>query len=102
MSPMASEITSLEIVYSTNPVNSPHKRPVTRKMFPFDDVIMTQQYTVEPQGSVQLGCVLQSCVHLDKVVSRVSRARWMLQAINSTDIDPELCCHMTSSLATMG
>ena len=23
------------------PVNSPHKRPVTRKMFPFDDVIMT-------------------------------------------------------------
>ena len=25
------------------PVNSPHKRPVTRKMFPFDDVIMTKQ-----------------------------------------------------------
>ena len=24
------------------PVNSPHKWPVTRKMFPFDDVIMTQ------------------------------------------------------------
>ena len=23
-----------------SPVNSPHKRPVTRKMFPFDDVIM--------------------------------------------------------------
>ena len=23
------------------PVNSPHKWPVTRKMFPFDDVIMT-------------------------------------------------------------
>ena len=22
------------------PVDSPHKRPVTRKMFPFDDVIM--------------------------------------------------------------
>ena len=27
-----------------SPVNSPHKGPVTRKMFPFDDVIM-------PQGS---------------------------------------------------
>ena len=64
MSPMASQITSLGIVYSTvysdadqrkhqssasltfvrrihrGPVNSPHKRPVTRKMFPFDDVIM--------------------------------------------------------------
>ena len=64
MSPMASQITSLAIVYSIvysaadqrkhqsfasmafvqriqrGPVNSPHKRPVTRKMFPFDDVIM--------------------------------------------------------------
>ena len=61
---MASQITSLTIVYSTvysgadqrkhqssaslafvrgihwRPVNSQHKRPVTRKMFPFDDVIM--------------------------------------------------------------
>ena len=26
---------------SPGPVNSPHKRPVTRKMFPFDDVIMS-------------------------------------------------------------
>ena len=67
MNAMASQITSLTIVYSTvysdadqskhqssaslafvwgihrGPVNSPHKWPVTRKMFPFDDVIM--QYT---------------------------------------------------------
>ena len=64
MSPMASQITSLTIVNSTVysgadqrkhqssaslafvrgihrwPVNSPHKWPVTRKMFPFDDVII--------------------------------------------------------------
>ena len=64
MTAMASEITSLTIVYSVaysdadqrkhqssaslafvrgihrGPVNSPHKWPVTRKMFPFDDVIM--------------------------------------------------------------
>ena len=64
MSSMASQITSVSIVYSTVysgadqrkhqsyatlafvrvihrwPVNSPHKGPVTRKMFPFDDVIM--------------------------------------------------------------
>ena len=64
MGAMASQITSLTIVYSTvysdadqrehqssaslafvwgihrGPVNSPHKWPVTRKMFPFDDVIM--------------------------------------------------------------
>ena len=72
---MVSQITSLMIVYSTvysgadqrkhqssaslafvrgihrRPVNSPHKEPVTRKMFPFDDVIM------------QLGALsLQICV----------------------------------------
>ena len=64
MGSMASQITSLTIVYSAvysgadqrkhqspaslafmrgihmSPVNSPHKWPVTRKMFPFDDVIM--------------------------------------------------------------
>ena len=64
MGKIASQITSLSIVYSTvysdadqrkhqssaslafvwgihrGPVNSPHKWPVTRKMFPFDDVIM--------------------------------------------------------------
>ena len=64
MSTMASQITSHTIVYSTVysgidqrkhqsstslafvrgihrwPVNSPHKGPVTRKMFPFDDVII--------------------------------------------------------------
>ena len=64
MGAMASQITSLTFVYQTVysgvdqrkhhssaslafvrgihrwPVNSPHKRPVTRKMFPFDDVIM--------------------------------------------------------------
>ena len=58
MGAIASQITSLTIVYSivysdagqrkqssaslafVSPVNSPHKWPVTRKMFPFDDVIM--------------------------------------------------------------
>ena len=64
MTTIASQITSLTIVYSTvysdadqrkhqspaslgfvwgihrGPVNSPHKGSVTRKMFPFDDVIM--------------------------------------------------------------
>ena len=64
MGTIASQITSLTIVYSTlysdadqrkhqssasltfvwgihrGPVNSPHKWPVTRKMFPFDDDIM--------------------------------------------------------------
>ena len=69
MGPIASQITSLTTVYSIvysdadqrkhqssmslafvqgihrGPVNSPHKWPVTRKMFPFDDVIMRVMFT---------------------------------------------------------
>ena len=33
-------VTGLWVGNSPGPVNSPHKWPVTRKMFPFDDVIM--------------------------------------------------------------
>ena len=70
MGAIASQITSLTIVSLTiysdadkrkhqssaspafvrgihrGPVNSPHKWPVTRKMFPFDDVIMYEIYFV--------------------------------------------------------
>ena len=45
MGAMASQITSLMIVYSTLYSGAhqriPHKGPVTRKMFPFDVVIMS-------------------------------------------------------------
>ena len=58
MGAVASQITSLTIVYSTvysdadqrkhqsstSPANSLHKGPVTRKMYPFDDVIMIWMY----------------------------------------------------------
>ena len=71
MDTMASQITSLTIIYSTvysgadqrkhqssaslafvrgihrGPVNSPHKWPVTRKMFPFDDVIMIRNWEMQ-------------------------------------------------------
>ena len=74
MSPMASQITSPAILYSTVysgadqrkyqssaslafvrvihrwPVNSPHKRPVTRKMFPFDDVLMNSHLNTHPMS----------------------------------------------------
>ena len=73
MDAIASQITNLTIIYSTvysdadqikhqsyaslafvrgihrGPVNSPHKWPVTRKMFPFDDVIMHMKKTSGPQ-----------------------------------------------------
>ena len=72
MGAMASQMTSLTIIYWTVyssadqrkhrssvslpfvqgihrwPVNSPHKRPVTRKRFPFDDVIMNCMFFSVP------------------------------------------------------
>ena len=38
-------VTGLCVGNSPGPVNSPHKGPVTRKMFPFDDVIMFDTVT---------------------------------------------------------
>ena len=37
-------VTGLCVGNSSGPVNSPHKGPVTRKMFPFDDVIMPNHH----------------------------------------------------------
>ena len=79
-SAMASQITSLTIVYPTfysgadqrkqqssaslafvrgihqSLVNSPHKRPVTRKMLPFDDVIMLQAICTPRASSLLTSC----------------------------------------------
>ena len=74
MGGMPSQIASLAIVYSNvysgadqrkhqssaslafvqgihrGPVNSPHKWPVTWKMFPFDDVIMDSEIWTDPSN----------------------------------------------------
>ena len=79
MGVMASQITSLTIVYSTvysgadqrkdqspvslafvqgihrGPVNSLHKWPVTWKMFPFDDVIMGRRVKCNHPGAGAYG-----------------------------------------------
>ena len=76
MSAMASQITSLTIACSTvysgtddrkhqnsaslafvrgihrRPVNSPHKGPVTRKMFPSDDITMKHLWTTWPLDAI--------------------------------------------------
>ena len=79
MTTMASQITSLTVVYSTvnsdedqrkhqssaslafvwgghwpGPVNSPHKGPVRRKMFPFDDVIKFSFWSTLAAGTYLL------------------------------------------------
>ena len=45
-------VTDLCVGNSPGPVNSPHKWPVTRKMFPFDDVIMLHMLYLHPWISV--------------------------------------------------
>ena len=96
MTTLASQITSLAIVYSIvhsdadqrkhqssaslafvrgihrGPVNSPHKGPVTRKMFPFDDVIMHRTF-----------------------VSKIHRLRWIPIAKG------QLCANLTSPLLSV-
>ena len=107
MSAMASQITSLTIVYSTvypgadqsnhqsstslafvwgihrGPVNSPHKWPVTRKMFSFDDVIMTEY-----------GMKFKS--HLFRNMSMVSHSSEWNWAIEST-----FCSNLMCNLSQM-
>ena len=41
-------VTGLCAWNSSGPVNSPHKGPVRRKMFPFDDVIMGTNHRITP------------------------------------------------------
>ena len=99
MSAMSSLITSLTIVYWTvysgedqrkhqnsaslafmrgihrSPVNSRHKGPVTRKMFPFDDVIM---WTDRPTSSWWLQicwCQAVSNNHADSSIINTLRPR---------------------------
>ena len=99
MGTIASQITSFTIVYSTiysvadqrkhrssaslafvrgihrGPVNSPHKGPVTRKMFPFDDVIMVRRgIEWNPEDSphetaVLPGFYISFIVGMDKLVN---------------------------------
>ena len=88
MGTIASQITSLTIVYSTDcsgayqskhqssaslafvrgihhgPVNSPHKWPVTRRMCPFDDVIMKKLGQTQLICWQNLGCIIAKNRHL--------------------------------------
>ena len=44
------------------PVNSPHKGPVTRKMFPFDNVIMTSWHIYIYMCVCVFCCAMTSCL----------------------------------------
>ena len=105
---IASQITSLTIAYSNvysdadqrkyqssvspafvrgihrGPVNSPHKWPVTRKMSPFDDVIMTNHYLwhrwrMHAQKNSNVYVSWYVCIMLDKPWSL--SARWQFSVL---------------------
>ena len=101
MGMLASQITSLTIVYSIDysgadqrkhqssvslafvwgihqgPVNSPHKWPVTRKMFPFDDVIMCTSFWA---------CLMPCYQSLTCSSIRIILARALVKALSRTSI----------------
>ena len=70
-------VTGLCVGNSPGPVNSPHKGPVTRKMFPFDDVIMDLH--------ISTVCLVKSvCVRLMKsqsilITSQYNHTTWQLR-----------------------
>ena len=97
MGEMASQITSLTTVYSNvysgadqrkhwssaslalvsgiqrRPVNSPHKGPVSRKMFPFDDVIMITSLTCNVDGMAFDGDTLSKSLAVSNNMFEASR-----------------------------
>ena len=101
MGTMASQITSLTIIYSTVysgadqrkhqssaslafvreihrwPVNSTHKGPVTRKMFPFDDVIVNERLLSQFQGYNRIIGSLGSRWNKQKHNKRVPRTSFL-------------------------
>ena len=72
------------------PVNSPHKWPVTRKMFPFDDVIMQMSLKFLPYGLLQLASI-QRCIsewlgteqNSDDRVTHVGQLGWLSKLLLS-------------------
>ena len=92
------------------PVNSPHKGPVTRKMFPFDDVIMLGITSVKlcPQYSLmQLSCVAASdwwrgiwqrdpfylSFLLSKSTTNMIWFHILWKVFGEIILTPQLCCH---------
>ena len=95
MGAIASQITSITIVYSTVywnadqekyqssaslafvwgihrwPVNSSHKWPVTRNMFPFDDVIMTSKHSHKFTGPESCHYYVCRCPRITKYVLKL-------------------------------
>ena len=106
MGTIASQITSLTIVYSTaysganqrkhqisaslafvrgihwSPVNSPNNWPVTWKMFPFDDVIMTFVINGTSNNPVKTDGIFHESTSICPKFRIIGRFRWISYPVN--------------------
>ena len=112
MTMLASQITSLTVVYSIvyssvnqrkhqssaslafvreihrGPVNFPHKWPVTRKMFPFDDVIMTTQRCNLPVVTRDASCLIQLATPMASLIARFMGPTWGPSGADRSQVAP--------------
>ena len=63
------------------PVKSPHKRPVTRKMFPFDNVIMQQPKPRNGKYTSELGTSMASSYQWAWIMWTVEAYVWIMSKI---------------------
>ena len=70
-------VTGLCAGNSPGPVNSPHKWPVTRKMFPFDDVIMIMSVSITTYyySTYKYAMLCQSWVGIGPMLAASGRFR---------------------------
>ena len=127
MDTIASQITSLTIVYSDadqrkhqssaplafvrgihrGPVNSPHKWPVTRKQFPFDDVFMIKCFHVLTSSWCLSARILPwhppwtACVSLASVKARSLELWWHSQNLPSHILELSASISLTHSWITL-
>ena len=122
MGVMAPQITSLTIVYTIvysgadqrkhqssaslsfvrgihrGPVNSPHKWPVTRKMFSFDDVIMDYLYFVGRQATTWTNVDLVPIRSMETNVNEVRIKIKPFKIINKTNCLQSACHTFSASV----
>ena len=87
------------------PVNSPHKRPVTRKMFPFDDVIMYMKLSMIPSEflwlSVVSGVVSLTLCEFSKIIAWKYTMPEIRNQIYDENVKLKLCtCSQSMALDT--
>ena len=88
-------VTGLCVGNSPGPVNSPHKGPVTRKMFPFDDVIMDHMKFAN--YSHRLYCVCNDGLIFTSILRSIIAHSAFLQELIWCESGASTCCRLAST-----